>query len=70
MDIKKQKGFVKIKALLFAMVFLFTLTSIQAQSPLDIAEDFMVKDTNGETHTLFSILDDEKIVVLTFFTTT
>ncbi len=50
-------------------IFLLTL-GIQAQSSLTVAEEFMAKDTGGEAHYLFDILEDDQIAVLTFFTTT
>jgi len=43
---------------------------ILAQTSLDEAEDFMVKDVGGNMHDLFSYLEEGKIVVLPFFTTT
>ena len=54
------------------LVFLFLASffTAQAQSPLTEAEDFMVKDIHGNSYSLFSILDEGKIVVLPFFTTT
>jgi len=50
---------------LFLMVF-----SIKAQTSLTVAEDFSMKSTIGQTYNLFPYLDEGKIVVLTFFTTT
>lgn len=43
---------------------------LKAQSGLNMAEDFLVKDVNGQTHTLNTYLEQGKIVVLPFFTTT
>ncbi len=34
------------------------------------AKDFTVKDTDGNTHTLFSYLNDGKYVLVDFFYTT
>jgi len=56
--------------LLLTFTLFFMIPSNKAQTPLTEAEDFMVKDTQGQVHNLFSILDDGKIAVLTFFTTT
>jgi hypothetical protein len=44
--------------------------SIKAQTSLTVAEDFSMKSTIGQTYNLFPYLDEGKIVVLTFFTTT
>ena len=60
----------KYKHLLFTMSLFMLFTTVKAQSSLTIAEDFMVKSTVGQTYSLFPILDEGKIVVLTFFTTT
>ncbi len=54
---------------LFLGLFFVTL-GLQAQSSLTVAEDFLAKDTDGETHYLFDLLNDDKIIVLSFFTTT
>ncbi|OYT16138.1 MAG: hypothetical protein B7C24_09430 [Bacteroidetes bacterium 4572_77] len=59
----------KIISLFILMLFVCS-TNLQAQSPLSVAEDFLVKDIQGNSYTLFSILDEGKIVVLPFFTTT
>lgn len=40
-----------------------------AQTTLDTAVNFSVKDTYGNTLDLFEILDDGKIVVIDFFST-
>jgi len=61
-----------MKKNLFLLIFGLFITSsvLMAQSTLDMAEDFSMKSTTGITHSLFPYLDDGKIVVLTFFTTT
>lgn len=41
-----------------------------AQTSLDTAVNFTVKDVHGQTHNLFQYLEDDKIVVLDFFTVT
>lgn len=53
----------------FGVIFCFSFVA-KAQSGLDQAEDFLVKDVYGSNHTLFSYLEEGKIVVLPFFTTT
>ena len=50
---------------LFLMVF-----SVTAQTNVKEAEDISMKSTIGQTYNLFPYLDEGKIVVLTFFTTT
>lgn len=49
---------------------LLGVSNLFAQSGLDEAEDFLVKDVFGTNHTLNSYLEEGKIVVLPFFTTT
>ncbi|NQT76820.1 MAG: T9SS type A sorting domain-containing protein [Bacteroidetes bacterium] len=53
---------------LFAFFFVFNITFAQTQ--LDTAVNFSVKDIYGNTLQLFPLLDDGKIVVIDFFTTT
>jgi len=43
--------------------------SLRAQTTLDTAVNFSVKDTHGYTHKLFNILDSNNYVVIDFFTT-
>lgn len=52
------------------IIFAFCFTQLKAQSGLNVAEDFSAKDVTGYMHTLSSYLDQGKIVVLPFFTTT
>jgi len=54
----------------FSIILLgfFTLT-LGAQTLLDTAINFTAKDPYGETIDLYSILDQEKIVVIDFFST-
>jgi len=61
---------IKHKFILTSFLLLFLAVGLQAQTSLSVAENFMVKDTDGQTHHLFDILDEGKIAVLTFFTTT
>ncbi len=46
------------------------LMSVMAQTTLDTAVNFSVKDVKGNTHELFDILEDDKIVVIDFFSAT
>ena len=41
-----------------------------AQTTLDTAVNFSVKDVMGNTHELFDILEEDKIVVIDFFSAT
>lgn len=45
----------------------FILTGTNAQTLLDTAVNFSVKDVHGNTIELFTYLDDDKIVVIDFF---
>ncbi|NPD44739.1 MULTISPECIES: T9SS type A sorting domain-containing protein [unclassified Lentimicrobium] len=55
----------------YIILFLvFSFSQLNAQSGLSEAEDFSVKDVTGEMHFLSSYLEQGKIVVLPFFTTT
>lgn len=53
------------------ILFLFLVfgISVQAQTTLDTAVNFSVKDAHGYTHKLFNILDSNNYVVIDFFTT-
>lgn len=58
------------KLLLSAMAAAFTFGSVQAQEPdFNVAPDFTVTDVNGNTHNLYSYLDQGKTVVLDLFAT-
>lgn len=52
------------------LLLVFSFSQLNAQSGLSEAEDFSVKDVTGEMHFLNSYLEQGKIVVLPFFTTT
>jgi thiol-disulfide isomerase/thioredoxin len=52
------------------LVILNLAGNAPAQTPLTIAKDFSVKDLEGNTHHLFDYLDNNKYVLLDFFTTT
>jgi thiol-disulfide isomerase/thioredoxin len=58
-----------MKKLILILSLFISLFSF-AQSGLTEAEDFLVKDVTGVTHTLYSYLEQDKIVVASFFTTT
>ena len=58
----------KMKILVFVCCLAFL--NLQAQTSLDTATNFTVKDVNGMTYHLNDILLQKKIVVLDFFTTT
>jgi len=52
-------------------ILLFTVVMIgTSQTTLDTAVNFTVKDTYGNNHELFDILDAGMIVVIDFFSTT
>ncbi len=57
------------KLLLSAIVFVVALT-LNAQTLLDTAVNFTVKDVAGNTLNLYDILNEGKIVVIDFFSTT
>lgn len=56
------------KLLLISLLFVASLT-MSAQTTLDTAVNFTVKDTYGNNITLFDILDEGKVVVIDFFST-
>ena len=56
------------KLLLFLAFSVITVTS-WAQTSLDTAVNFTVKDPYGNSLTLFDILDQGKLVVIDFFST-
>ncbi len=56
------------KILLISIMFIAAL-SMSAQTTLDTAVNFIVKDTYGNNIELFDILDEGKIVVIDFFST-
>ena len=58
-----------MKKLLFILFSAFVITSASAQTLLDTAVNFSVKDVEGNTIELFDILDEGKIVVIDFFST-
>ncbi|MCF8301957.1 MAG: redoxin domain-containing protein [Bacteroidales bacterium] len=56
---------------LFTLILIafFTIT-LSAQTPLDTAKNFTVKDLEGNIHELFEILDEGNMVLINFYTTT
>ncbi len=59
-----------VRTLLFILLLVLASPNIQAQTSLDTAVGFTVKDVNGITHRLNEYLDQNKIVVIDFFTIT
>ena len=59
-----------MKKLYTTLLLSFTIVSLNAQTSLTTAIDFTVTDVHGETHNLFSILDEGKHVIVDFFFTT
>ncbi len=57
----------KLILTLFISMFAFAMS---AQTLLDTALNFTVKDTYGNNIELFEILDEGKMVVIDFFSTT
>ncbi len=56
------------KNLLFVL-FMFAIYQGNAQTTLDTAVNFSVKDVNGNTHKLFDMLNEGKIVMIDFYST-
>ena len=63
---KKLKNITMRKTLLLLLVFLGIGLSSYSQTTQTVAEDFTVKDLNGNTYHLFDILDSGKYVYLEF----
>ncbi len=51
------------------VIFMFLMSLGYAQTPLETAVDFNVKDLNGNKIQLFNLLDNNKIVVIKFYST-
>jgi thiol-disulfide isomerase/thioredoxin len=51
-------------------ILCLALVSVNAQTSLTTAVDFTVTDVHGETHNLFSLLNEGKYVIVDFFFTT
>ena len=63
-----QKLYFMKKTFLTILLAGFLVAGI-AQTTLDTALNFSVKDTYGNTINLFDVLDEQKIVVIDFFST-
>ena len=59
-----------MKKLYTTFTLCLALVSINAQTSLTTAVDFTVTDVHGETHNLFSLLNEGKYVIVDFFFTT
>lgn len=55
---------------MMVIIWIISLSTCQAQTNLTTAVDFTVTDVHGETHNLFSILNEGKHVIVDFFFTT
>lgn len=58
-----------MKRLIFIIALVATFGINQAQTPLDTAVNFNVKDTEGYTIELFDLLEQDYIVIIDFFKT-
>ncbi|HAH57674.1 MAG: redoxin domain-containing protein [Lentimicrobiaceae bacterium] len=58
-----------MKKSLFIFALLLITIVVNAQTGIDTAVDFTVKDLEGNLHHLYDYLDDDKLVVIDFFTT-
>ena len=59
-----------MKKLYTTFILCLSLVSVNAQTSLTTAVDFTVTDVHGNTHNLFSYLDEGKHVIVDFFFTT
>jgi len=59
-----------LRKLYILIAFLLFTIIAKAQTSLDTAVNFTVKDVNGITHRLYDYLEQDKIVVIDFFTIT
>jgi len=59
-----------MKKLYTTFILCLALVSVNAQTSLTTAVDFTVTDVHGETHNLFSLLNEGKYVIVDFFFTT
>jgi len=57
-----------MKRLYFTIVLMFSVYLLNAQTLLDTAENFVGKDTYGNVYELFDYLDEDKHVIIDFFT--
>jgi hypothetical protein len=58
-----------MKKTIFVLTAFFLSILLYGQTLLDTAVNFTVKDVYGNTFKLFDILDEDKIVVIDFFST-
>lgn len=58
-----------MKKFTYLILFLFTVQLSFGQTPLETAVDFSVKDIHGNNIHLFPLLDEGKLVVVDFFST-
>jgi thiol-disulfide isomerase/thioredoxin len=61
---------ITLRSILYIVFFLLVSVILYAQTPLDTAVNFTVKDVTGTTHRLYEYLEQDKIVVIDFFTIT
>ena len=59
-----------MKKFLLTVIISISVFALSAQTTLDTAINFTVKDTYGNTIELFDILDAGQMVVIDFFSTT
>ena len=59
-----------MKSLYYILFFFVLSVGLRAQTVLDTAVNFTVKDVTGLTHRLYEYLEQDKIVVIDFFTIT
>ena len=58
-----------IHKVLYSTIIILLAGSLSAQTTLDTALNFSVKDTQGNIIELFEVLDEDKIAVIDFYTT-
>ncbi len=58
-----------MRKFILTLFFMINVLYLSAQTTLDTAADFNVKDIHGNTYQLYNILDDNQYVLLDFFTT-
>jgi len=60
---------INMKKVILTMLGFIAVLTVSAQTLLDTALNFVVKDTYGYNHELYDILNEGKIVVIDFFST-
>lgn len=58
-----------MKKYILLLTSFFLIIMLHGQTLLDTAVNFTVKDAYGTTYKLFDILEEDKIVVIDFFST-